>query len=56
MKRPQGNILRPPGLKYTNAEKLPARFGELNAPRLLYANRIFLVPIRNNCAVANVTH
>jgi hypothetical protein len=40
MKRPQGNILRPPGSKYTNAKKVPARFEKPNAPRHRVANRI----------------
>jgi hypothetical protein len=40
MKRPQGNILRPPGSKYLNAKKVPARFGKLNSPRHRSANRI----------------
>jgi hypothetical protein len=38
MKRPQGNILRPPGSKYINAKRVPARFGNLSASRLRFAN------------------
>jgi hypothetical protein len=40
MKRPQGNILRPPGSKYLNDKKVPARFGRPNAPCRRFANRI----------------
>jgi hypothetical protein len=56
MKRPQGNILRPPGSKYINAKKVPARLKKRNAPGPVFAIRILLVQDGTGAPVTLLTH